>query len=92
MKIKQTIKRLIKLIRTKEKIPVIQYVDESKCFENKTIFIVGGTGGIGYEIAKEFFKCGANIIISGSNEGTVKEKVLNLGNNYSSKNCEKFWD
>jgi NAD(P)-dependent dehydrogenase (short-subunit alcohol dehydrogenase family) len=36
-----------------------------KIFENKTVFITGGTSGIGKATALAFAKEGANVLISG---------------------------
>lgn len=39
-----------------------------KSFENKTIFILGATSGIGYYLAKHYAKLGANLIIAGRSD------------------------
>ena len=38
-----------------------------KNFEGKTALVVGGSGGIGFEISRMLFKNGANLIIHGRN-------------------------
>ena len=43
--------------------------------------IIGGTGGIGTAIAKAFIESGANVVITGSRESTVKKKLIEIENN-----------
>lgn len=76
------VKRLFNYLRTKEKIPIFQVVDKRSFFNGKTVLVIGGTGGIGFEIVKTFASVGANIIISGSNYKTVEEKVSILNKQY----------
>jgi len=54
--------------------------------ENKTALITGSTYGIGFSIASEMAKLGANIIIVSRNEKNVKQstsKLLDFGNKVS---------
>ena len=50
-------------------------------FKNKTVFISGGTSGIGLAAAKEFIAQGASVIITGRNPQTINEAVAFLGTN-----------
>lgn len=48
-------------------------------FKNKTVFISGGTSGIGLAAAKEFINEGASVIITGRHKETIYETVKFLG-------------
>jgi NAD(P)-dependent dehydrogenase (short-subunit alcohol dehydrogenase family) len=50
-------------------------------FKNKTIFITGGTSGIGKATAKQFIKYGAKVIITGRNQATLDEVQVEMGEN-----------
>ena len=67
-KIKNIIKKIIKLFNKKIYIPLPTPIDTNKILENKIVLITGGSGGIGMEMARTFIKSGAKVIISGSNE------------------------
>lgn len=48
-------------------------------FRNKNVLITGGATGIGFAMARSFFECGANIVISGRREDVLDkaaEKIL----------------
>ena len=79
MSIKSKIKSLIYLMKTDKKIPIIQIEDKSKLLNNKVALILGGDGGIGFAIAKEYAKAGAKIILLGRNINKLKKckEVLN---------------
>ena len=53
-------------------------------FKNKNVFVTAGSKGIGFEIAKNFSKSGANVIISSSNLNNLKKakkKILQTNKN-----------
>ena len=52
----------------------------SKLFDltGKTAIVTGGNGGIGYGMASEIGKSGANVVITGRNSGKTKEAVNEL--------------
>ena len=54
----------------------------SKLFDltGKTAIVTGGNGGIGYGMASEIEKSGANIVITGRNSDKTKEAVNELKN------------
>lgn len=83
------ITRLLNWLRTTKKIPIEYIVDNREYFKKKTVLVLGGTGGIGFEIASAFADAGANVIISGSNNKTVEDKVLLLKKKFadSIKGC-----
>lgn len=47
----------------------------------RNVVITGGSKGIGYAMAKKFASEGANVIITGRNENSLKESKSEIGNN-----------
>lgn len=74
--------KIISLSNKKQIIPIPESIGLSNCLNGKNALIVGGTGGIGLAIAKEFLSCGANVIIAGTNEEKLckVEKEINSDN------------
>jgi len=62
--------------------------------KNKNVLLTGASGGIGQSIAKTFYKKGANIILSGTNEEKLKNLSLKMGErtNYLVANLENKED
>jgi NAD(P)-dependent dehydrogenase (short-subunit alcohol dehydrogenase family) len=52
-----------------------------KDFENKRVVIVGGSSGIGLEVAKEVASRGAEVVIVSSNAERVQEAIQSIGGN-----------
>lgn len=78
MSIKSKIKNALKLLRTKEMIPIPQPVNSQKLLQGKVALITGGSGGIGNAIAKAFLENGAKVIITGTNEIKLQKCVREL--------------
>ena len=81
MNIKKIIKRFVSLMKTKKVEPILKIVDKEKILDNKVAFITGGSGGIGFAIAKSFVESGCKVIISGTNEKKLKDYCDKLGKN-----------
>jgi len=56
--------------------------------KDKTVVIAGGATGIGYAAAKKMIEHGANVIILGRTEETLKSAVRNFGANASYCVCD----
>jgi len=57
-------------------------------FNGKVLLITGAAQGIGLEIAKEFSKAGAKVVLTDINEAKVKEAALSLGNGVVGLKCD----
>lgn len=68
MGVKTKIKNMIRLFKAKEMVPIYQPVDGQHLLEGKTALITGGSGGIGFAIAKAFLQQGCEVIIAGTSE------------------------
>jgi FlaA1/EpsC-like NDP-sugar epimerase len=66
--------------RKKEhEVPISQINEDGNFLKGKTALITGGSGGIGFAIAEKFLACGCNVIIAGTNESKLANKVQTLG-------------
>lgn len=57
----------------------IQVTEAQNLLKGRNIIITGGGRGIGYYIAKKSIDEGANVLITGRNEDTLKEAIATLG-------------
>lgn len=57
----------------------IVQVNIDKSFDGKSIIVTGGSRGIGYSIAEKLLSGGAEIVITGRNEKTLKSATSSLG-------------
>lgn len=91
MRLKRDIARILRTffgkINKKALIPVVIPVDEEKILKNKVALIVGGSGGIGFEIAKSFVESGAKVILAARNEEKLKSCRNQLGEKSSAYIC-----
>ena len=85
MSIKQKVKNILKMsvsvMRDREIIPILRPVDSEHMLRGKVAIVTGGSGGIGYAIAKSFIESGCKIIITGTNEDKLKQCCKDLGDN-----------
>jgi len=71
-----------------------------KKLDNKVAVVTGGNSGIGLATAKLFAQQGAKVLITGRNEKTINEAVINIGNGAKGivadiaelKNIDKVYD
>lgn len=78
-KIKNIIRGVLKLFKEKEMYPIPKVMNRDKILEGKVALITGGSGGIGFAIAKSFMESGCKVIITGTNEEKLKENCKKLG-------------
>ena len=84
MGLKRGIRKLAKLIlesSPEKNVTVnVSQINYGKILENRNIVITGGGKGIGFSIAKKCISEGANVVITGRTEKTLKEATEKLGN------------
>lgn len=72
MEIKNAIKKMIKKNKKRELVPIVKPIQSEELFVGKVALVSGGTGGIGYAIAKSLFECGCSVIFAGRNESKLE--------------------
>lgn len=85
MSLKSQIKHIISFIIHGEQKPMvanISYLQPSNQLAGKKIIITGGGRGIGYSMAKKFIAEGAQVLIAGRKEQTLRDSALRLGCKY----------
>lgn len=82
--IKKKIISFTDLFRRKRIIPVPHIVSEEMSFCDRVALISGGTGGIGFSIAKSLIESGCKVIIAGTNEEKLEIMSKKLGDNAAS--------
>ena len=60
--------------------PSISYLSDTEKLRGKIVLIIGGTRGVGFQIAKKCLECGADIIIVGRNSESLEKASNNLNN------------
>lgn len=66
------IRRIIRELKAKEMVPIPEPVNVQKLLEGKVALITGGSGGIGYAIARAFHDSGCKVIIAGTSEAKLQ--------------------
>lgn len=82
MSIKSKIKHLVSFILHGEKKPTIaniSYIQPNNQLKGKKIIITGGSRGLGFAMAKKFKTEGAEVLIAGRNEQTLKPSAEEIG-------------
>lgn len=83
MKVISYFKRMIKYVLYEHKQPIIyaSIIEQTKnsIHKDKLYIVTGGGRGLGYYISKSLINSGANVIITGRNEETLKNACKELG-------------
>lgn len=86
MSIKEIIKRgLLYIVKGVPNVHIsanIHYTSPSNSLEGKKIVITGGSRGLGFSMAKKFKSEGAEVLIAGRNENTLKTSANKIGCKY----------
>ena len=77
-KIKNVVKSYYKVKNEKNviSVPIVKSTDQ--ILDGKVAFITGGSGGIGFGIAKRFTESGGKVILAGTNEEKLKDNITKL--------------
>lgn len=85
MHIKGTIKRIISFLLHGERSPIyaqISYLEPNNRLKGKKIIVTGANRGLGYSMAKKFTEEGADVLITGRNEESLKKAAEQIGCHY----------
>lgn len=77
-KLKRIITGTVVALKSKNYVP-IQHTVNGDLLKDKVALITGGSGGIGFAIAKAFLESGCKVIIAGTNEKKLSSKLEELG-------------
>lgn len=78
-KLKRIARTAVSMLKTKRVIPIEHPVDKEMMLKDRVALITGGSGGIGFAIAKSFLESGCKVIIVGTNEDKCKKSSEKLG-------------
>ena len=81
MGVKNFLKTLIDIFKDEKLIPVPNVINTNDLLKGKIALITGGSGGIGFAIAKKFLDHGCKVIIAGTNEEKLKKCCKDLQGN-----------
>lgn len=76
--LKRIITGTVVALKSKNYVP-IQHTVKGDLLKDKVALITGGSGGIGFAIAKAFLESGCKVIIAGTNEKKLSSKLEELG-------------
>lgn len=71
-------RKIVKVLKKKEIIFIPQVVDSREILKDKVFCVLGGTGGIGFAVAKSVLQFGGEIFLTGTNEEKLSEKKAEL--------------
>lgn len=78
-KLKRIAKTAVSMLKTKRVIPIEHPVDNEMMLKDRVALITGGSGDIGFAIAKSFLESGCKVIIVGTNGDKCKKLCEKLG-------------
>lgn len=77
--LKHAVTSFFAAMKTKNVVPIEHVVDNKELLKDKVALIIGGSGGIGFSIAKAFIESGAKVIITGTNVDKLNKQADKLG-------------
>lgn len=81
MSIKHWMKQAVSLLKMKRLVPIPISVNTNQLLADKVALITGGSGGIGFAMAKSFVNSGCKVVIAGTHETKLKSCCGELGEN-----------
>lgn len=81
-KLKRIVTGTVVALKSKNYVP-IEHTVNNDLLKDKVALITGGSGGIGFAIAKAFLESGCKVIIAGTNEKKLADKLKELGDGKS---------
>lgn len=85
MKIKNKIKKVVSFLLHGEQKPIyanISYLTPSNRLSGKKIIVTGGSRGLGFSMAQKFVSEGADVLITGRDENSLKQSALQINCKY----------
>lgn len=92
MPIKQKIRSIVSFLlhgEPKKVVAQISYLQPNSLLANKKVIITGGGSGLGASMAEKFVKEGAEVLIVGRTEKTIKDTAERLGCKYMTLDVSK---
>lgn len=77
------IKKIIMLLKSEKKVPIVNFVYNNRLLCGKVVLITGGSGGIGKAIAQKIVSSGGKVILTGRN----KNKLIECCNSIADREC-----
>lgn len=85
MKIKNKIKKVVSFLLHGEQKPIyanISYLTPNNRLSGKKIIVTGGSRGLGFSMAQKFVSEGADVLITGRDENSLKQSALQINCKY----------
>lgn len=79
------IKKIISFFKKKEIVVIPHVISNDDLLKGEVAFISGGSGGIGFAIAKELLESGCKVIIAGTNQTKMKDLLAGLKDEFQQK-------
>lgn len=85
--VKKAIKKILRVIFPPKKVYAnVSVLAPNEYLKDRVALVTGGTGGIGYEIAKAFINAGAYVVITGRNLQRIEKACEAIDSEVSNKN------
>lgn len=76
---KNKIKSTLRLLKRSKVVPILVPTQSDKLLEGRTAWITGGSGGLGFAIARAYVNAGARVVLSGTNKEKLSSRCDELG-------------